>query len=116
MTSSTGQPVGIGSAEYCAWPSTSFATLFAVDALQEGERALRPRPRTGPCARRRRGRRRVRTAWCSAIRPEYSTGMSQPPKGTIFAPLSRWTAWRGVLRSSDIAGKGTLPHGRERGQ
>ena len=28
----------------------------------------------------------VRTAMCSAIRAEYSTGMSQPPKSTIFAP------------------------------
>ncbi len=31
----------------------------------------------------------VRTAMCSAIRPEYSTGMSHPPKSTIFAP-----SWR----------------------
>ena len=40
MMSSTGQPVGMGSAEYCACPSTSFATLLAVDALQEREGAL----------------------------------------------------------------------------
>jgi len=26
------------------------------------------------------------------MRPEYSTGMSHPPKGTILAPLSRWTS------------------------
>ena len=34
----------------------------------------------------------VRTAMCSAMTPEYSTGISHPPKGTIFAPLSRWTS------------------------
>src|SRR5713101_4272445 len=39
-----------------------------------------------------------RTAMCSEMRPAYSTGISQPPKGTIFAPISRWTACSGVLR------------------
>ena len=39
MTSSTRPPLGIGSAEYCAWPSASFATSLS-DALQERERAL----------------------------------------------------------------------------
>ena len=29
---------------------------------------------------------RVRTARCSAVTPEYSTGISQPPKSTNFAP------------------------------
>ena len=32
---------------------------------------------------------RVRTAMCSSAMPEYSTGMSQPPNGTIFAPEAR---------------------------
>ena len=31
----------------------------------------------------------LRTARCSPISPEYSTGISQPPKATIFAPLAR---------------------------
>jgi hypothetical protein len=31
----------------------------------------------------------LRTAMCSLISLEDSTGMSQPPKGTIFAPLAR---------------------------
>src|ERR1700730_9182565 len=30
--------------------------------------------------------------------PLYSTGMSQPPKSTIFAPMLRCTAFKGVLR------------------
>src|SRR3954453_8130961 len=33
------------------------------------------------------------------MRPEYSTGMSHPPKSTIFAPVRRWTAFKAVLRS-----------------
>src|SRR5438445_7049179 len=44
-----------------------------------------------------------RTALCSAIKPPldgYSTGISQPPKLTIFAPRRRCNAFRGVLRSS----------------
>src|SRR5579859_5955394 len=47
-----------------------------------------------------------RTALCSATRPPvagYSTGMSQPPKSTIFAPRARCTAFRGVLRSDAAA-------------
>src|SRR6266478_7798816 len=48
-----------------------------------------------------------RTALCSAIKPPlegYSTGMSQPPKLTIFAPSRRCDALSGVLRSSVIGG------------
>src|SRR5271155_165763 len=47
----------------------------------------------------------VRTALCSAIRPPtdgYSTGMSQPLKSTIFAPIWRWTAFRAVLRTVGV--------------
>src|SRR5438876_2420067 len=44
---------------------------------------------------------RVRTAVCSATTPppEYSTGMSQPPNGTIFAPEARWRVLSGVFLS-----------------
>ncbi len=43
----------------------------------------------------------VRTATCSLMMPVgYWTGMSQPPKSTIFAPRARWTAFRGVFFSS----------------
>src|SRR5258708_2967305 len=46
----------------------------------------------------------VRTAMCSLIIPHpidagYSTGMSQPLKSTIFAPIWRWTAFSAVLRT-----------------
>src|SRR5882724_7013927 len=48
-----------------------------------------------------------RTALCSATRPPldgYSTGMSQPPKLTIFAPSRRCTALSDVFRSSLTVG------------
>src|SRR5580693_8235733 len=35
--------------------------------------------------------------------PEYSKGISQPPKLTIFAPSRRWTEFRAVLRNSTAA-------------
>src|SRR4029077_1017109 len=41
---------------------------------------------------------RSRTARCSSMRLLYSTGMSQPPKSTIFAPMLRCMAFKGVLR------------------
>src|SRR5690348_11843582 len=41
---------------------------------------------------------RSRTARCSSRTPEYSTGMSQPPKSTIFAPMLRCTAFKGVFK------------------
>src|ERR1700685_1523809 len=46
---------------------------------------------------------RVRTAICSAMIPEYSKGISQPPKFTIFAPKRRWMEFRAVLRNSTVA-------------
>ena len=50
----------------------------------------------------------VRTAMCSAMMPQpidagYSTGMSQPLKSTIFAPIWRWTAFSAVLRMVGVA-------------
>ena len=88
MMSSTGQPVGIGSAEYWACPSTSFATLLAVVRWRKA-RAPSPSTSNWPMWETSKRPAAVRTALCSAMRPEYSTGMSHPPKGTIFAPLSR---------------------------
>src|SRR6202020_2142968 len=49
----------------------------------------------------------VRTAMCSLIIPApiaagYSTGMSQPLKSTIFAPIWRWTALSAVLRTAGV--------------
>src|SRR5580693_6781609 len=46
---------------------------------------------------------RVRTASCSAMMPEYSRGISQPPKLTILAPRRRWTEFSAVLRNSTAA-------------
>src|SRR5208282_1190705 len=46
---------------------------------------------------------RSRTAACSSRIPEYCTGISQPPNGTIFAPHSRCAAYKGVrLRVSAL--------------
>src|SRR5271156_3349686 len=44
----------------------------------------------------------VRTAMCSLMMPQpiaagYSTGISQPLKSTIFAPIWRWTAFSAVF-------------------
>ena len=47
---------------------------------------------------------RVRTASCSERIPEYSSGISQPPKLTILAPRLRWAAFNAVLRSCVGAG------------
>src|ERR1700722_5802596 len=47
----------------------------------------------------------LRTALCSATSPPlpgYSTGMSHPPKLTILARWPRCTAFRAVLRNSDV--------------
>src|SRR5580704_12750632 len=51
----------------------------------------------------------VRTAMCSLMMPQpiaagYSTGMSQPLKSTIFAPIWRWTAFSAVLRTGAATG------------
>src|SRR4051812_36968755 len=59
-----------------------------------------------------------RTALCSATSPPfagYSTGISQPPKFTIFAPRRRCTPLRGVFRSSGMVGELTdcIPRARE---
>ncbi len=91
MTSSTGQPFGIGRDEYCACPSTSFATSLDVVRWRNA-RAPSPSTSIWPMWDTSKRPAAVRTAMCSAMRPEYSTGISHPPKGTIFAPLSRWTS------------------------
>src|SRR5262245_12952293 len=41
---------------------------------------------------------RVRTAMCSSVLPEYSTGISQPAYGTMRAPDARCRACKGVVR------------------
>ena len=44
---------------------------------------------------------RVRTAWCSSMMPEYSTGMSQPPKGTMRAPMGNVARVQGRVLERD---------------
>src|SRR5881628_1596225 len=46
---------------------------------------------------------RVRTAICSAVIPEYSTGISQPPNGTIRAFDAQWRAWSGVFLGAIVS-------------
>src|ERR1700730_17053767 len=46
----------------------------------------------------------VRTASCSERMPEYSSGISQPPKLTILAPKRRWTSLRAVFLSRAVVG------------
>ena len=46
----------------------------------------------------------VRTAECSSRIPSYVTGISQPAKGTTFAPSSTCCSYKGVRRRSTGAG------------
>src|ERR1700733_14942090 len=53
----------------------------------------------------------VRPARCSLMMPPpidagYSTGMSQPLKSTIFAPIWRWTAFSAVFRTAGVGRAG----------
>src|SRR5580765_7258270 len=45
---------------------------------------------------------RVRTARCSAVMLEYSTGISQPPNGTMRALDAQCRAWSGVFLRSEV--------------
>src|ERR1019366_5479619 len=46
----------------------------------------------------------VRVAMCSARMPEYSTGISHPPKFTILAPKRLCASFNAVLRSWVVVG------------
>src|SRR5687767_10081549 len=97
--SSTGAPLSIGSDEYWACPSVSLATSFEV-TLWRNSSAPGPSTVTSPMWETSKSPAAVRTAMCSLMRPAYSTGMSQPPKGTILAPLSRCAEFSGVFCST----------------
>ena len=59
-----------------------------------------PRKRISPMWLTSKRPTAVRTAMCSAISAgRYSTGISQPPKSTIFAFSARWAALRAVFLS-----------------
>ena len=51
----------------------------------------------------------VRTARCSSITPRYCTGISQPAKGTSFAPAARWASYSGVRLSGPSGAIGSNP-------
>src|SRR5260221_5706221 len=67
----------MGRAEYWACPSFSFATLLAV-TLWRKSWAPGPATSNSPMCETSNRPAARRTARCSAMRPEYSTGMSQP--------------------------------------
>ena len=92
--------------------------LLQPDHVDRHQRLRAPRPhrgraaRSGPCGSRRTARLRRGCAGVPSSRPAgYCTGISQPAKGTIFAPSSRCRSYRAVrLRSVHIR----LPAGRAR--
>ena len=53
-----------------------------------------------------------RVALCSSTTELYQTGMSQPAKGTIFAPSSRWMAFSAVSFTGGSAGSSHVKAGR----
>ena len=87
---------GVSRPEYCACPTASFEA-----SLQEmrctASSAFFPAISISPMWLTSNIPARSRTARCSTPMPEYSTGMSQPPNGTILAPKARWRAWSGVF-------------------
>src|SRR5579862_7370524 len=95
--SSTNPPVSYNSAEYCAWPSLSLEASFTVTCWTRSS-ACGPRTSISPMWLTSNRPTRSRTARCSSMTPEYSTGISQPPKSTIFAPMLRCTAFKGVFK------------------
>src|SRR5580698_10617491 len=95
--SSTNVPAEVSSPEYCAWPSRRFAALFEVTCCTRSS-ACGPRTSISPMWLTSNKPTRSRTARCSSMTPEYSTGMSHPPKSTIFAPMLRCTAFKGVFK------------------
>ncbi len=96
-------PSGVSSPEYCACPTASFAASLH-EMRCTAERASFPAISISPMWLTSNSPARWRTAMCSATMPEYSTGMSQPPKATIFAPDARWRALSGVfLRGASVA-------------
>ena len=70
-------------------PDDEFGSIVASHPLHQFERASARGPRFRPCGSRRTTPPGVRTASCSERMPEYSTGMSHPPKLTILAPRPR---------------------------
>ena len=83
--SSTNVPSGVSSAEYCACPIFRRLASLHVRCCTVLSASL-PAISISPMWLTSNTPARVRTARCSAVMPEYSTGMSQPAYGTIRAP------------------------------
>src|SRR6202142_87917 len=93
-------------AEYCAWPTANFDASF-MEMAWMADREPGPRNWISPMWLTSNKPTAVRTAMCSAVMPEYSTGISQPPKSTILAPSCRWTPFNAVLRRAGATGEDT---------
>src|SRR5580692_5783851 len=87
-------------AEYWACPMASLDASF-MERAWIAARDPGPRNWISPMWLTSKSPTPVRTAMCSAVMPEYSTGMSQPPKSTILALRCRWMPWRAVLRRTE---------------
>src|SRR5215467_9344136 len=93
-------------AEYCACPMASLEASFIVRCWTAASAPLGFSPlrmRMSPMWLTSKTPTFPRTALCSAIKPPlegYSTGISHPPKLTIFAPRRQCNAFNDVLRSS----------------
>src|SRR5436190_18621126 len=94
--SSTNVPCSVVSAEYCAWPTESLAASLLVSHWTAW-RASAPAISIWPMWLTSKSPAAVRTARCSSVMPEYSTGMSQPANSTMRAPCDRCRALSGVF-------------------
>ena len=101
-------PFGVISPEYWIWPTFSLDASLLVRCWMAASAWL-PAISTSPMWLTSKRPARVRTATCSSVTPVYSTGISQPAKGTRRAPAAACTPCSGVFLSaaseaSDIAG------------
>ena len=85
--------------EYCIWPIGEPGGVVGRDAAGPPPARRAPAISISPMWLTSKRPARVRTARCSSVMPEYSTGMSQPPNSTMRAPRERWRALSGVFLS-----------------
>ena len=103
--SSTTVPSGVGSDEYWICPTASREASLLVSFWTAASASV-PAISISPMWLTSNSPTRSRTARCSAVMPAYSTGMSQPPKGTMRAPSATCAAWRAVFRSGGAEADG----------
>ena len=98
MSSRTDASLASSKCVYCARPGPIFKrSLVRTDCNLFSEPA--PSTRTVPRCDTSNIAAEERHAACSANVPAaYASGISHPPKGTILAPSSRWTASSGEKR------------------